>query len=142
MGGWVMHFNVPGCRPEPPDRITARQLHLTYAGLWPNEKDFGTLLLAARGWGATRGGLREYVIGREKHANPNVAGRDEHFHLYSHFANKVDLSNRRTTTIFDLVGRGGRTLHPEIQSVGLTAADRERPDELYECECSLLKVVR
>ena len=121
-----MQFFVAGCRPDPPDRITAKQVHLTYAGLFPGELDFQNLLAAARGWARQRGGLREYVFGREQHAAPAVAGRDEHFHVYLHFGKKVELGNRRTSAVFDLAGRSGRTLHPEIQSVGQSAADRER----------------
>ena len=32
-----MEFVIPGCKQQPPDRIACRKLHLTYAGLFPNE---------------------------------------------------------------------------------------------------------
>lgn len=117
---------VPGCRPEPPDAISAKQLHLTYAGLHRGELQFDTILTTARRWAQTRGGLLEYVIGREKHNEPAHPDRDEHFHIFLHFGKKVCSRNRRLTTIFDLSGRNSRVLHPEIQSVGRLPGDRQR----------------
>ena len=52
--------------------------------------------------------------------------RDEHFHTFLHFGKKVDLPDRLHSTVFDLIGRNGRVLHPEIQAVGPTSGDRER----------------
>ena len=101
-------------------------VHLTYAGLHRGELTFDSLLAAARGWGNSRDGLLEYVFGREKHSQPARPDRDEHFHIFLHFGKKVQLSNRRTTTVFDLRGQGGRTLHPEVQSVGRLPGDRQR----------------
>ena len=84
------------------------------------------MLTAARGWGHQRCALREYAIGREKHPHPADPARDEHFHVYSKFGKKVELKDRLHSTVFDLQGRNGRVLHPEIQQVGSTPADRER----------------
>ena len=92
------------------------KLHITFAALYPNELDHIKLLAAARQWGTTRKGLREYVTGREKHTQPADPQRDEHFHMYVAFGKKVDLPDRLRSTVFDLTGRGGRTLHPAIES--------------------------
>jgi hypothetical protein len=42
------------------------------------------------------------------------------------FGKKMDIRDRLHSTVFDLTGNNGRILHPEIQSVGSTPADRER----------------
>ena len=121
-----MQFHIPGCRPEPPDELNAKGVHLTYAGLHRGELTHDSLLQSARRWGEDRSGLLEYVTGRELHAQPADPSRDEHFHCYFSFGKKVHLSNRRTSTVFDLPGRGGRRLHPEIQSIGNLPGDRQR----------------
>ena len=121
-----MNFVIPGCKPEPPLRAAAKRLHLTFAALYPGELDHTKLLNAARRWGSTRLGLREYVTGREKHTQPADPQRDEHFHMYISFGKKADLPDRLRSTVFDMTGRDGRTLHPEIQAVGPTPGDRER----------------
>ena len=46
--------------------------------------------------------------------------------MYFKFGKKVELKDRLHSTVFDLRGRNGRVLHPEIQQVGSTPADRER----------------
>ena len=38
----------------------------------------------------------------------------------------LHVKNRRTTKVFDLLGRNTRTVHPEVQVVGPTAGDRKR----------------
>ena len=121
-----MQFVVPGCRPDPPLRVSSKKLHLTYAALYPGELDHDKLLTAARRWGTTRLGLREYVTGREQHAQPADPQRSEHFHMFISFGKKVDLPDRLRSTVFDLTGRNDRVLHPEIQAVGPTFGDRER----------------
>lgn len=121
-----MELHVPGCRTDPPDALNAKQIHLTYAGLHRGELSFDALLDMAKHLAASRDGLLEYVIGRERHAEPAHPQRDEHFHVYLHFGKKMRLHNRRTTVVCDLPGRGGRTLHPEVQSVGSLPGDRER----------------
>ena len=121
-----MEFTIPGCKPDPPKRVSGAGIHLTYAALYPGELTFDSMLTAARGWGHQRCALREYAIGREKHPHPAYPARDEHFHVYSKFGKKVELKDRLHSTVFDLRGRNGRVLHPEIQQVGSTPADRER----------------
>ena len=120
-----MEFHIPGCRPEPPKRVNSLSIHLTYAGLHRGELTFETVLTAARRWGAARGGLREYVIGREKHTQPANAQRDEHFHCYFKYGKAIDVRDRLHTIVFDLCGQGARVLHPELQGVRRSAADRE-----------------
>ena len=117
---------VPGCKVEPPARVNSKKVHLTYAGLWPGELTHASILSDARNWAQTRHGLREYLIGCEKHVDPTIPGRDEHFHVYLHFGKAVDLPDWQRSTSFDLHGRNGRCLHPQIQQVGRSAADRER----------------
>lgn len=121
-----MEFVIPGCRPEPTKRANGRTFHLTYAALFRNELNFEFVLDAAKEWATTRQGLREYVIGREHHSEPADPARDEHFHAYLKFGKKLDIADRFHSTIFDLRGRNGRVLHPEIQTVLNTPADRER----------------
>ena len=121
-----MEFTIPGCRPDPPKRVSSKQIHLTYAALHPNEMTFDSALAAAKGWGTTRHGLREYCIGHELHSQPADPRRAHHLHLYLNFGTKVQLSDRLHSTVFDLTGQNGRILHPEIQSVKSTPGDRER----------------
>ena len=123
----AMQFVIPGCKVDPPLRVAGLRINLTYAALFPGELDFDSLLAACRAWGATRSGLREYAMGREKHTQPADPERDEHFHIYLEYGKVIDVSNRLTTTIFNLSGRaGGRVLHPELQQVGRAASDRQR----------------
>ena len=42
------------------------------AALYPDELDHAKLLSAARRWGSTRLGLREYVIAKEIHPEPFI----------------------------------------------------------------------
>ena len=112
-----MDFVIPGCATEPSARVSSKMLHLTYAALYNGELTFDGLLTAAKGWGAARQGLREYCIGRELHPKPADPQRDWHFHTYIKFGKKVEARYRLHLTAFDLQGRGGRILHPEIQSV-------------------------
>ena len=119
-------FSIPGVREEPPLRINNKRVHLTFAALYAGELQFDGLLTTAQGWADRRGGLLEYAIGREKHTQPADPQRDEHFHIYLRFGKAVDVADRLHTNVFDLRGRGGRPLHPELQSIGSSAADRER----------------
>ena len=121
-----MEFVIPGCRPQPSARARGKTFHLTYAALYPNELNFDFVLDAAKEWTSTHHGLREYVIGRERHPQPADPARDEHFHVYFKAGKKLDITDRFHSTYFDLRGRAGRVLHPEIQSVLPTPADRER----------------
>ena len=101
---------VPGCKVEPPARVCSTKVHLTYSGLWPGELTHADILSEARSWAQTRHGLREYLIGCEKHVDPTIPGRDEHYHVYLHFGKAVDLPNWQRATSFDMHGRGGRCL--------------------------------
>ena len=122
----LMQFVIPGCKPEPPPRVSAKMIHLTYAALYEHEVDHNTILNAAKAWGAHRGGLREYVIGEEEHPDPADPERKIHYHAYLKFTTKVELRDRLHTTVFDLKGKDERILHPEVQAVKNHPADRER----------------
>ena len=76
-----MQHVIPGCRPEPPDELSSKGIHLTFAALVPGELTHESLLRSARVWAQDSGGLIEYVTGREKHPQPADPRRDEHFHL-------------------------------------------------------------
>ena len=125
---WVggMQFVIPGCKVDPPKRLAAVQVELTFAALFRGELTHALLLAEAKRWCAARHGLREYLIGREQHSAPADPQRDEHFHIYIKAGRKFDAADRHHTTIFDVRGRNGRILHPEVQSVGMLAGDRER----------------
>ena len=122
----MVQFFIPGTNADPPDELNAKMVHLTYAGLHRGELSHESLLATARRWATDRNGLLEYTTGRELHPQPADPNRDEHYHAYFMFGRKVHIKNRRTTTIFDIPGRGGRRLHPEIQSVGNLPGDRQR----------------
>ena len=122
----LMEFVIPGCKPEPKPRLCSSKVHLTFAALYPDELDFDVILDACKSWGATRGGLREYAIGRELHTQPADPQKNIHFHVYCAYGKKADVNDRFRTTIFDLAGDGGRILHPEVQGVGRYPGDRER----------------
>ena len=57
---------IPGCRPEPPDELSSKGIHLTFAALVPGELTHESLLRSARVWAQDSGGLIEYVTGRER----------------------------------------------------------------------------
>ena len=115
-GVFGMEFTIPGCKPVPPLRVSSKMIHLTYAALYPGELTLGGVLAEARRWGIRRDGLREYAIGREKHSEPADPNKDEHFHVYLKYGKKVELMDRNHTIVFDLRGRNGRVLHPELQA--------------------------
>lgn len=123
----MMEFHVPGVRPEPPLRVSAKKVWLTYAALKQSELNFDFLLQAGKRWGTTRGGLLEYGIGEELHSQPADPSRPHHFHAYFKFGKKVAVPDRKRTAIFDLQSqRDGRVLHPELEPVKDWAGDRER----------------
>ena len=122
----ALEFVIPGCKPEVEPRLAAKKVHLTYAALYDGELTFDMLLNAAKAWGTRRGGLREYCICHELHAQPADPQRDHHFHAYFEFGKKVDVDDRFRTTIFDVQGSRRRYLHPEVQAVGGLPGDRER----------------
>jgi len=110
-----------------PDRVQGRKFHLTYAALYPGELNHASIKLQAQAWAADRESeLREWQSACEEHAEPADPERSEHFHVFLHFSQRIHIKNRRTTHLFDLDGRDGRRLHPEVQAVGATVMDRQR----------------
>lgn len=71
-----MQHVIPGCRPEPPDALNDKIIHLAYVALCPGELIHESLLAAAKRWAADRCGLLEYVTGKEKHEQPADPRRD------------------------------------------------------------------
>ena len=81
----------------------------------------------SQAWAAEREcELREWQSAREDHDELADPERSEHFHVFLHFSQRIHIKNRRTTQLFDLDGRDGRRLHPEVQAVGATVKDRQR----------------
>jgi len=110
-----------------PDRVQALKFHLTYAALYPGELSHASFKLQIHAWAAEREcELREWQSAREDHDEPADPERSEHFHVFVHFSQRIHIKNRRTTQLFDLDGRDGRRLHPEVQAVGVTVKDRQR----------------
>ena len=107
-------------------RINAKQFHLTYAACYSDELDLQMFRERADDWARSFGGLKEWVIARELHAEPEDPDRDTHYHLYMHFHKRKDITNRLTTKEFDVMTRTSNMRHPEIQSVGRSALDREK----------------
>ena len=52
-----MQHVIPGCRPEPPDELSSKGIHLTFAALVPGELTHESLLRSARVWAQDSGGL-------------------------------------------------------------------------------------
>ena len=120
-------MRAPQAVKKQPDRAQARQYHITYAALYAGELTHASIKADARAWAEQRDDqLVEIQTAREDHEEPADPERSEHFHVFVHFAKKLSMRNRRTTKVFDLLGRDGRTLHPEVQAVGPTAGDRQR----------------
>ncbi len=147
----MSRFHIPGVKPEPGIRIhgdkvhltysalhddelpfgyvlqSMRHLHLTYSALHDDELPFGYVLQSMRHLANQRwNGLMEYVIAREEHDEPADPTKAHHVHIYSRFGKRIDITDRLHTVVFDLVGRNGRILHPEVQQVGAKQQDRER----------------
>jgi hypothetical protein len=97
------------------DRINGRRFQLTYSSLYSGEfsHDDGR---DVRDSFAMGGGILEFNHGIELHQNPAHAERKEHVHVYLYFAQRIDITNRRTTKKFDVAGTGERVLHPEVSS--------------------------
>ena len=110
-----------------PDRLNAKAIFVTWAGLTSEEASRGEALATvlaycdARGWV-----LDEYVVCRETHPRPANALRPFHIHGLFILAarTKFNFANRRLTTALDLVSDGRRRRHPEIISVGRDYMDR------------------
>lgn len=113
------------------ERVCAKRLLLTWAGLYEGELTIERvrerLEEAARSRNTS---LVEWAIGRERHEDPRIPGREVHFHAYTWFHDRVEISNRRRTQLFDIELLSGRPPphggHPEIVSIGSCATDRQR----------------
>ena len=72
----------------------------------------------------TRGVLIEWSVGNEVHPEPADPNKPNHKHFYLHYANAINHRDSRYCTLFYMIGRNGRLLHPEIQGVGPSKKDR------------------
>lgn len=130
----VVHQPIPVIPPHvgPPDaaipshKVNALMLHVTFSGLFDSEVTNAAMLQFALTAPAQPNQLMEYSIGNEKHPQPADPQRQWHKHMYLKYARKVQMRDSRYATTFDMIGIGGRTLHPYVQSVGKTVADRAR----------------
>ena len=107
-------------QPDQSHRLNAKKLHVTQAALAPDEVTNEQVLAMARG----RGTLTEWSIGDEVHPDPADPARPRHKHHYLHYADAINHRDARYCTYFDMIGAGGRVLHPHIQSVGHCNEDR------------------
>ena len=104
-----------------PTRLACKSVLLTYAGNYQGELSTERLLDHLKS--IAPGGPVEYVVCTEKHTQPADPQRDEHCHAYVKCGTRFDTINPR---YFDMQGRGGRVLHPHVQIMGRTTADRDR----------------
>ena len=118
----VQAIPVQGAPPAPAagKRLNHKKLHVTMAALEVNEVSNEDVLAMAR----TRGNLLEYSIGDELHPQPADPTRPRHKHFYLKYEVAINHRDARYCTLFDMQGRGGRTLHPHIQGVGPSKRDR------------------
>ena len=120
-------------RPDESRRLNHKKLHVTLAALGVDEVANEQVLLMAQ----ARGTLVEWSIGDELHATPADPNRPRHKHFYLHYMNPVNHRDARYCTYFDMIGLGGRGLHPHIQGVGHKREDRAaviyytQKDKLY-----------
>ena len=127
-------------QPEQSHRLNAKKLHITQAALAPDEVTNEQVLAMAR----ARGTLTEWSIGDEVHPQPADPARPRHKHYYLHYADAINHRDARHCTYFDLIGAGGRVLHPHIQSVGSSKEDRSKvihytqKDKLYIASPNLM----
>lgn len=121
-------------------RINHQKLHITQAALAVDEISNEDVLRMAR----SRGDLLEYSIGDEVHPSPADPQRPRHKHYYLKYRSPINHRDARYCTIFDMIGAGGRTLHPHIQGVGPSKKDRTnviyytQKDKLYIASPHLL----
>lgn len=110
-----------------PHRRHSRKWHITWAALADGEvTNEAALHTMSQRHAAAGRRLLEYSIGTETHATPADARLSKHIHAFLHFSKKVDVTDWRVTTLFDLAGANNRVLHPEVQSVKNTPGDRQR----------------
>ena len=85
----------------------------------------------------TKGHLLEFSIGDEIHPSPADPNKPRHKHYFLSYAHPIQHRDARFCTTFDMIGRNGRVLHPEIQGVGPKKVDRAnviyytQKDKLY-----------
>lgn len=103
-------------------RLNHKKLHVTLAGLADGEVTNERMLALA----ASVGELEEFSIGDELHGNPANPIRSRHKHMYVKYFDAVVASDWRFCTLFDILGQGGRLLHPQIQGIGNKKIDRIR----------------
>ena len=100
-------------------------LFVTHAGLYPEEANREATLAVFDAYGRRRGAtLKEYAIGKEKHHDPSHPERTDHIHSVLWWDKPINIKNRRFFKGFDMRGRDGRVLHPEVMSVGDDPLDR------------------
>jgi hypothetical protein len=136
--------NVVAAPPQPQSdtthRLNHKKLHVTQSALAVDEVSNEQVLTMAR----TRGDLIEYSIGDELHPTPADPNRPRHKHYYLHYRNPINHRDARFCQLFDMTGAGGRVLHPHIQGVGHSKADRTKviyytqKDKLYIASPNLL----
>ena len=112
-------------------RLNHKKLHITQAALGVDEVTNEQVLAMAR----TKGVLIEYSIGDEVHPSPADPNRPRHKHYYLHYLQPINHRDARFCQIFDMIGQGGRRLHPEIQA-------RRRPKEVGSRKRHLLYTKR
>ena len=106
------------------DRINAKAIFCTWAGLTATEASREDCHRVVQAYCDERGYvISDYIVCVETHDTPAEPTRNKHNHSMWILqpgvrASKFNIDNRRTTTIFDRVGDGDSSLHPEIISVG------------------------
>lgn len=107
-------------------RVFAKTIWYTQAALEAGEltnaqvlQAFGTIQI-----GVNTYRLIEYSIGNELHSEPANPLRSHHKHAYLKYDRKLSIRDARYCELFDLRGRNGRVLHPQIESVGNTTRDK------------------
>jgi len=136
--------NVVAAPPRPQSdgthRLNHKKLHVTQASLAVDEISNEQVLAMAM----TRGELVEFSIGDELHPTPSDPNRPRHKHYFLHYRKAIQHRDARFCQLFDMRGAEGRVLHPHIQGVGPTKADRTKviyytqKDKLYIASPNLL----
>lgn len=107
----------------PAARLACMSVLLTFAGLYVNELSHEQLIEHLTALCPGGRGYVEYVVCLELHKTPADPMRPHHYHVYIKSANRFDTLDPR---YFDLQGHHQRVLHPHIQVMGRSAADRDR----------------
>ena len=109
-------------QPDATYRLNHKKLHITLAALEVNELTNEQVYAMAQ----TRGVLIEWSIGDELHSTPTEPNRPRHKHFFLHYNAPIQHRDARYCQLFDMIGNGGRRLHPHIQGVGPTKKDRAK----------------